>query len=195
MYRPNKGVGSALAVASLALLAGAVAWISFSSSGPRVAQDYEECAAEAQANTSSNTEYSKLIGHCGERFAGRRKVGGGYSYFDFMQNRTFDIAGPNLTDDERRRIDHSYMQFLSAQRQEMLSSDMAKAQLRNEQAAFERGLQDVGPPLALTPKIPLPAKRPLVEQSRGCEEGSLSCSLAKLSATVRNAFASTGSNR
>src|SRR5579872_3985814 len=103
MYRLGKSAGWALAIASLALVAGASALIGYGSSGPPVAQDYEECADEAKTNASSDTEYSNLMTHCGERFAGRRKNGGGYSYFDFMQNKTFDIAGPNPTDDERKQ--------------------------------------------------------------------------------------------
>jgi len=176
-------------MACLALLAGASAWIG--SSAPRVANDYENCAEEAQANATSNIEYSKLITHCGERFAGRRKAGGGYAYFDFMQNRSFDLAGPNPTDDERKRIDRSYMEFLGAQRREMLLSDLAKAQANLEQAGLDRAQQGAGPPLTLTPKIPLPAKRPPTQHAKACEDGSLSCSWAKLSAAVRSAFASS----
>lgn len=177
----------ALAMACLALLAGASAWIG--SSAPHVAKDYENCAEEAQANATSSAEYSRLITHCGERFAGRRKAGGGYTYFDFMQNRTFDIAGPNPTADERKQIDHTYMEFLGAQRREMLLSDLAKAQANQEQAGLDRE-QGAGPPLALTPKIPLPLKRPPIVRTKACEDGSLSCSWAKLSAAVRSAFAS-----
>jgi hypothetical protein len=175
-------------MACLALLAGAFAWIG--SSAPRVAKDYEDCAQEAQANATSSAEYSGLITHCGERFAGRRKAGGGYAYFDFMQNRSFDIAGPNPTDEERKHIDRSYMEFLGAQRREMLLSDLAKAQANLEQGGLDRAQQGAGQPLSLTPKIPLPLKRPAIERARACEDGSLSCSWAKLSAAVRSAFAS-----
>jgi hypothetical protein len=191
MYRLGKGTGWALAIAGLALLAGAFAWIGYDSSGPRVAQDYEECADEAKTNTSSDTEYSNLMTHCGERFAGRRKSGGGYSYFDFMQNKTFDIAGPNPTESERKQIDHSYIEFLAATRRETILSELMKAQADLEDAGIDRSRQNAGAPLALTPKIPLPAKRPIVERSRICEDGSLSCGWAKLSAAVRNAFASS----
>jgi hypothetical protein len=69
--------------------------------------------------------------------------------------------------------------------------DLAKAQANQEQATLNR----VRPPLILTPKIPLPIKRPAIERSRSCEDGSLSCSWAKLSAAVRNAFASSSANR
>jgi hypothetical protein len=190
MYRLGKSAGCALAIASLALLTGTAAWIGYGTSGPRVARDYEECADEAKIAAPSEAEYSKLIMHCGERFAGRRKAGGGYAYFDFMQNRTFDIAGPNPSTDERRQIDGAYMEFLGAQRREMLSLDLAKQRADREQAALEAVPQD-GSPLVLTPKVPLPVKRPVVERTKSCEEGSLSCGWAKLSAAVRKAFASS----
>ena len=189
MYRLGKSARWAtLGIACLALLAGAFAWIS--GSAPHVAADYEDCMEEAQAKATSSAEYSKLITHCGERFAGRRKRGGGYAYFDFMQNRSFDLAGPNPTDEERKRIDRSYMEFLGAQRREMLLSGLAKAQANLEQAGLDRAQQSAGQPLALAPKIPLPIKRPPIEHAKVCAGGSLSCSWAKLSATVRSAFAS-----
>ena len=81
------------------------------------------------------------------------------------------------------------MEFLGAQRREMLLSELAKAQANQEQVAVDR--ENAGTPLALTPKIPLPVKRPVVERSKPCEDGSLSCGWAKLSAAVRNAFASS----
>jgi hypothetical protein len=195
MYRLGGSAGWGLAIAGLALLATAAAWVMYGTFGPRAAKDYEDCAGEAQATAASSADYSKLITHCGERFAGRRKVGGGYTYFDFMQNRSFDIAGPNPTEDERQRIDRAYIKFLGAQRREMLLSDLANVQANQEQADLNRLHQNAGAPLALTPKIPLPVKRPPIERARACEDGSLSCSWAKLSAAVRSAFASAGANR
>ena len=98
MYKPRKDAGWRLAiVAALALLSVVTVLLGYPKSELQV-KDYEECAEEAQANASSGIEYSKLITHCGESFAGRRKAGGGYAYFDFMQNRTFYIAGPNPND-------------------------------------------------------------------------------------------------
>jgi hypothetical protein len=191
MYRLARPDEWGLAIASLALLVGAGAWIVYSNSGPHIANDYEECAEDAQANAASRPDYFKLIKHCGERFAGRRKIGGGYTYFDFLQNRSFDIAGPNPSEDERKRIDRFYMEFLGSERREMLLADLAKAQANLDQATSERDRRDIGAPLALAPKIPLPAKRPGIERPKACEGGSLSCSWAKLSAAVRNAFASS----
>jgi hypothetical protein len=195
MYGLTRSAGRTLAAASVALLVGASAWIGYGIWGPHIAKDYEECAEEARAKAASNAEYSRLVTHCGEHFAGRRKAGGEYTYFDFMQNRNFDIAGPNPTEDERKRIDRSYMEFLGSQGREMLLSDLAKAQANLEEATIQRGRQDIGAPLVLTPKIPLPAKRPPIEHSKACEDGSLSCSWAKLSAAVRNALASSVHDR
>jgi hypothetical protein len=177
--------------AFLALLAAAILLVNDRLSGSQIAKDFEECQAKAETS-SSEAARSAEINQCGERFAGRRKTGGGYAYYDFMQNRTFDIAGPNPSEEERKQIDRSYVEFLGAQRQEMLSSEMAKRRSDQELAAFEQSRQAVDPPPpVLTEKIPLPVKRPLVERSKACEDGSLSCSWAKVSAAVKNAFASS----
>ena len=191
IYKLDRKFGWGLAMASLALLVGAGAWIAYDNSGPHIPKDYEDCAEQAEANAASRADYSKLLTHCGERFAGRRKLGGGYTYFDFMQNRSFEIAGPNPDEDERRHIDRSYMEFLGSQRREMLLADLAKAQANLEQTTSDRR-HDVAAPLALEPKIPLPPKRPAIDRAKACQGGSLSCSWARLSAAVRNAFALSG---
>ncbi len=188
----RKSAGWGLAVASLALLVGAVAWIG--SLAPRIANDYEDCAEEARADATSTIEYSRLIIHCGERYAGRRKAGGGYTYFDFMQNRNFDIVGPNPTEEERKRIDRSYMEFLARQRSEDVLSDLAKAPASGEPADLSVH-SEPGSALDPTSKIPLPVKRPRIVRSKVCEGASLSCSWVKLSAAVRDAFASVGAGR
>ena len=122
---------------------------------------------------------------CNARFAGRRKPGGGYSYYDFMQGRSFDIAGPNPTAEERKQIDHEYIQFLDAQGRETVSAELAKRHNEQLQADLERERQSVGPPLVLTPKNPsTPAARKPAERSKParCEDNSLACGWSKLSA-------------
>jgi hypothetical protein len=189
MYQPRNFAEWGIPAAALALFAITVIWIGYGGSEPHVAQDYEDCAANAQAAASSKAEYNTLLTRCSERFAARRKPNGGYTYFDFMQNRNFDIAGPNPTEDERKKIDHAYMEFLGAQRREMFLSELAKAQAN--QADLRPGRQDGGGPLDLTARIPLPAKRPFAQRVKSCNDGSLSCSWAKLTAAVKNAFASS----
>jgi hypothetical protein len=68
--------------------------------GARAPADFEECAEGAEQAASKEAKASQLS-ECGVKFAARRKASGGYSYFDFMQNRHFDIAGPNPTPEEQ----------------------------------------------------------------------------------------------
>ncbi len=210
MYRLS-GDGArnwAVAAVALGLLALAGWWLVLGVRGPSpgLARDFEECVEQVQAKPRSNNERSALTTKCYARFAGRRKPGGGYTYYDFMQDRSFDIAGPNPTAEERKQIDRAYMAFLDAQRRAAVSAELTKR--RNEQlkADLERAIQPVEPPTAAMPRtpppamesrnpIPLPERRPAdLPKSMPCEDGSLTCSWARLSAAVKNAFASSSSS-
>jgi hypothetical protein len=171
----------------LALLALPVGWLAFQGSQPQSARDFEECVEQVEAKSPDNDQRRALTTACNARFAGRRKPGGGYTYYDFMQNRNFDIAGPNPTADERKQIDREYMGFLDAQRREAISAELAKKQNERLQADLEGARQPLGPPMIL-----LPRKRPIDRSKSGrCEEASLSCSWERFSAAVKNAFASS----
>jgi hypothetical protein len=196
MYRFPGGDAKKRLVTSiaLALLALVVLWLGFRGSPPQLARDFEECVEQAQAKSPSNGERDVSMPDCNARFAGRRKAGGGYIYYDFMQDRHFDIAGPNPTAEERKRIDREYMGFLDAQRREAVSAESAKRQNEQLQADLESARQPVGPPMVLTPRnLPSPAAKRPVDRSKSarCEDGSLTCSWAKFSAVVKNAFASS----
>jgi len=186
-------------IAFAALVPITLAAVAFFARGSSLeaARDYEECVEAIMANQSSpasGDERNAAMTGCSARFAGRRKPGGGYSYYDFMQNRSFDIAGPNPTAEERKQIDREYIQFLDAQRREAVSSDLAKKQDDQVRADMDSARQPPGPPLVLTPKIPSspavkrPADRP---KSARCDDNSLACGWLKLSAVVRDAFASS----
>lgn len=69
--------------------------------GAALPADFEDCAAAAEG-ARARKKTAKLS-ECNAKFAGRRKPGGGYTYFDFMQNRNFDIAGPNARRRKSRR--------------------------------------------------------------------------------------------
>src|ERR1700736_3490958 len=200
MYRlPNGGVKKRLvAPVAWALLALVVLWLGFRGSPPQLARDFEECVEPVQAKPPSNDERGALMADCNARFAGRRKAGGGYIYYDFMQDRKFDIAGPNPTAEERKQIDREYMGFLDAQRREAVSAELAKRQNEQLRADLESVRQPVGPPTVLAPRTPpfSATKRP-VDRSKStrCEDGSLSCSWAKFSAVVKNAFASSSKTK
>jgi hypothetical protein len=196
MYRlPNGGVKKRpVAPVAWALLALVVLWLGFRGSPPQLARDFEECVEQVQAKPPSNDERRALMTDCNARFAGRRKAGGGYTYYDFMQDRNFDIAGPNPTAEERKQIDREYMGFLDAQRREAVSAELAKRKSEQLRADMESARQSVRPLMVLTPtnSPPTAAKRPVDRsKSRRCEDGSLTCSWAKFSAVVKNAFASS----
>jgi hypothetical protein len=165
------------------------------------ARDFEECIKAITANQSSSPsgdERGAAMTGCNARFAGRRKSGGGYSYYDFMQGRSFDIAGPNPTADERKQIDREYIAFLDAQRLETASAELAKKQDDQLRADLNSAHQPAGPPLILTPKNPSSPtqKRPADRQkSARCDDNSLACGWLKLSAAVKDAFASSSSTR
>jgi hypothetical protein len=81
----------------------------------RAPADFEECAEKAEKAATREDRAYQLTA-CNAKFAGRRKPGGGYTYFDFMQNRSFDIAGPNPTPEEQKKIDEQYTAFLDRER-------------------------------------------------------------------------------
>jgi hypothetical protein len=195
-------VGLSVGVAKryLILFAGVIAVtfvavaVSFRGSALESARDFEQCVEAIGANSSFSHERGIAMTGCNARFAGRRKPGGGYSYYDFMQGRSFDIAGPNPTAEERKQIDLEYIAFLDAQRQAAVSSKLAKKQDEQLRADLEIAHQPAGPPLILMPKNP---SSPVVKRPTGrskttrCEDNSLACGWLNLSAVVKNAFASS----
>jgi|ERR1700722_3409227 hypothetical protein len=195
-------VGLSVGVAKryLILFAGVIAVtfvavaVSFRGSALESARDFEQCVEAIGANSSFTHERGIAMTGCNARFAGRRKPGGGYSYYDFMQGRSFDIAGPNPTAEERKQIDLEYIAFLDAQRQAAVSSKLAKKQDEQLRADLEIAHQPAGPPLILMPKNP---SSPVVKRPTGrskttrCEDNSLACGWLNLSAVVKDAFASS----
>jgi hypothetical protein len=197
MYRLQNGRAKKYIVTAVALFLPALVVLCVRAgwSPPQPARDFEECVEQVEAKALSNGERGALMTACNARFAGRRKASGGYTYYDFMQGRNFDLAGPNPTAGERNLIDRAYMGFLDVQRREAVSTELAKRQNEQIRADLESVRQPVGPPMVLSPPS-TPAKRP-VDRSKStrCEDGSLSCSWAKFSAVVKNAFVSSSKAR
>lgn len=185
-----------LSIAAAALVALGIVLAEYGGwSSVESARDYEDCVDRVQSRSLASDEASGLIAGCGARFAGRRKPDGGYSYYDFMQDKKFDIAGPNPSPDERKAIDREYIGYLEAQRREAISAALATQQNEKLRADIETARQPAGPPLALVPaNVPLPIPRRVAEQrekARHCAEDALFCTLSKLSSAVKDAFASS----
>src|SRR5205814_8843981 len=95
--------------------------------------DFEDCADVAEKAATKEEKAAKLS-ECNAKFAGRRKPGGGYTYFDFMQNRNFDIAGPNPTAEEQKKIDEEYVAYLERERRNVAAAALtAKHQEQQRQ--------------------------------------------------------------
>jgi hypothetical protein len=153
--------------------------------------DFEDCADAAEKAKTREVKTSALA-ECNAKFAGRRKVGGGYTYYDFMQDRTFDIAGPNPTPEEQKKIDEQYTSYLEKQRRNTIAAAlMAKQQQKEEPPP--------PPPTSLQqvslrsepPKVPVPVANPLKQaemrariKAANCVKGSFSCDWPRLSESL-----------
>jgi hypothetical protein len=160
-------------IVAVTALVIATIWLSVPSSP--MARDFEECADWAQKISLGAERVARMM-DCGARFAARRRVGGGYAYYDLLQNRSFDIAGPNPTAAERTRIYSEYMRFLDSQRRVAALAEVE--QLVAEEPQVETAINLRSP----TTK-PSKFKRCMIK-------GSLSCTWVKFVSAVRNAFAS-----
>jgi hypothetical protein len=155
----------------------------------RAPADFEECA-DAAEKASTKEEKSFQLSACHSKFAGRRKPGGGYTYYDFMQNRNFDIAGPNPTPEEQKHIDEQYTDFLDQERQSSIASAlMAKQQQMQQQPVQQASLKPTAPSIE---KVPVPVEAPNKPmavpsdlrsrmKSENCPKHSFSCEWPRLS--------------
>lgn len=156
----------------------------------RAPVDFEECA-DAAEKAATKAEKTAALASCNAKFAGRRKPGGGYSYYDFLQDRTFDIAGPNPTPEEQKKIDAAYTAYLANQRR---SDEAAQAAMRQqrEQEQQAQQLQRVALRTEVA-RVPVPVERPKVQQAVGqrpkgapCVKGSFSCEWPRLSESLND---------
>ena len=158
----------------------------------RAPVDFEECA-DAAEKAGSKTEKTAALAECNAKFAGRRKPGGGYSYYDFLQDRTFDIAGPNPTPAEQKKIDESYTAYLARQRRNDEAAQATARQQRELQEQQVQQLQQVAMRTEIE-RVPVPVERPKVQQAvnpprpKGapCTKGSFSCEWPRLSESLND---------
>ena len=113
----------------------------------RAPADFEDCADAAEKAATKEAKASALTA-CNAKFAGRRKPGGGYTYFDFMQNKSFDIAGPNPTLEEQKKIDEQYTVFLEKERRSRINAAFTAKKELLQQASLRNE------------KVPLPVEAP-----------------------------------
>ena len=150
----------------------------------RAPADFEDCADKAEKAPTREEKTSQLT-ECNAKFAGRRKPGGGYSYFDFMQNRSFDIAGPNPTPEEQKQIDEQYTAFLDRERRSSIAAAFTAKQQQLQQASLRNA------------QVPVPVEAPNKRQApaidlrtrakaTGCTRHSFSCDWPRLSESIKD---------
>jgi hypothetical protein len=173
---------SALLIAACVVLAPSRAQAEWWSSKPA---DFEDCADRAEK--AAKEERAAKLSECYSKFAARRKPGGGYTYFDFMQNRHFDIAGPNPTAEEQKQIDEQYIAYLDQERRSTIAAAFAAKQQQVQQAAFK----------SETEKVPVPRESPVKQQAAAsdlrarakatqCAKDSFSCEWPRLSDSIND---------
>jgi hypothetical protein len=153
---------------------------------PHAPTDFEECADTAEKASTKETK-AQALAECNAKFAGRRKPGGGYTYYDFMQNRSFDIAGPNPTPEEQRKIDQQYTEFLDQERRNSIAAAFAVKQQQQEvqPVIYHSETEKVPLPVEAPNKQPQGASTDIRARSRYCPKHSFSCEWPRLSEGIQ----------
>jgi opacity protein-like surface antigen len=149
--------------------------------------DYEDCAERAEKSPSKDARATALS-NCESKFAGRRKLGGGYTYYDFMQNRSFDIAGPNPTTAEQKAIDEQYAGYLDSHRRAVIRAAFTEKQREvQQQAALDNSQRDAAGLPGDTKLTVLPKPRPKIRvKEPDCSIEPVACGWSKLSTGLKD---------
>jgi hypothetical protein len=153
--------------------------------GSHAPADFEECADSAE-KVENKEARTAALSECNAKFAGRRKPGGGYSYFDFMQNRNFDIAGPNPTPEEQKQIDEQYTAYLDNQRRSSIAAAFAAKQQQLEHASLKNETEKAPATTASIGKPQAPASDVRHLRASNCAQHSFSCDWPRLSEGIKD---------
>lgn len=152
-------------------------------------RDYEDCVDTVKAFALTKEALATTIAECDSRFPGRRKANGGYTYYDFMQNRHFDIAGPIPTTKELKQIDQEFIRYLAARNPSAGSRDDQRARMiRAETSKPPAKLQSK--PRVATQTAPSTHARPMPSQGKpkplDCRETPVACGWTSLTTQVKS---------
>lgn len=153
--------------------------------------DFEECAERIQKSSLTGEMRASAQSNCESKFAGRRKQGGGYTYYDFMQDRSFDLAGPNPTSAEQRLIDEHYAIYLQNQRRNIILAAFARKQTEPLQSSVAdvdfRDQTTITTHAGASPvALPRPRPKARVAKEQDCGSEPLACGWSKLSSGLKD---------
>jgi len=105
-----------------------------------------------------------------------------------MQNRSFDIAGPNPTPAEQKAIDEQYASYLDNHRRSVIVAAFIEKQREvQQQAALENGQRAATGATRDTASVVLPKPRPKIRvKGPDCAIEPLACGWSKLSASLKD---------
>jgi hypothetical protein len=109
-----------------------------------------------------------------------------YSYFDFMQNRNFDIAGPNPTPEEQKQIDEQYTAYLDNQRRSSIAAAFAAKQQQLLQASLKSEGERASLTTGSTGKPQTAASDLKRMKATDCARHSFSCEWPRLSEGIKD---------
>jgi hypothetical protein len=122
-------------VSILMVAAAAISAIAVTRWHPFAPKDYEECADHAARDAKSKDALAVLLSVCRSDFEGRRKRGGGYTFYDQCKDQNYDIDGPNPTPDEMKYIEGRCQAYLDLKSR--MDAEDAELARKKQQAAQE----------------------------------------------------------
>jgi hypothetical protein len=153
--------------------------------GSRAPADFEECAESAEKAASKEAK-ATLLSECGVKFAARRKAGGGYTYFDFMQNRHFDIAGPNPTPEEQKHIDEQYAEYLARERRSAIAAAFTQKQQQLQHTVPANEKKPASPDAVNKPRVVTVGNATSRPKTASCAHDSFSCNWPRLAEGIKD---------
>jgi hypothetical protein len=181
-----------IVIASICCALSGATWLGVKLWSSYSPEDYEQCSEQAERTASSPDQRISLLAQCDRQFTGRRKPGGGYTYYDFLQNRHFDIAGPNPTPNELKHFDEEYALYLGTERRDAVAAALAEKQNQTAEAELQddRLTGSIVPPgsrMAIPSNVPIPRAVNSVARSRRlCEAALLSCGWTRFTTGIKN---------
>ena len=156
--------------------------------------DFEDCADRAEKSGAAKDIKAAKLAECDSKFAGRRKPGGGYTYYDFMQERSFDISGPNPSAHEQKQIDEHYTIYLDQRRRDIILAAFTAKQRQQQMALLEPGSRErepvetrTSPAHATSEAKAIVAVKPRPRRkSTNCAIDPLACGWSKLSSGIND---------
>lgn len=152
-------------------------------------RDYEDCVDTVKAFALTREALATTVAECDSRFPGRRKASGGYTYYDFMQNRHFDIAGPIPTAKELKQIDQEFIRYLAARNPSSGPRDDQRARSSRAETSKPVAKPESKPRIA-TQTTGLAHAKPAPPQNKpkplDCRETPVACGWTSLTTQVKS---------